>query len=719
MGSIKARTRLPNEEAQRLFERVAEEILHEDRALFDSLNKHERDLVVRALADAIVDPAGHSALHDVLWEVDYHSKPVPIETFIHDPYYLGKVASELHPKWKEDLFAIFSPGSPIFEWVLTGAIGIGKTTLAAIGMCRKLYEMSCLRDPPSYYGLLPESMIVFGIYSITKHQVADTGYSKVKGMLDTSPYFRLDFARNLKIDSVIDFGPTTGKKLKVIPGSQELHALGLDMFSFLMDEVNFMRVKDDKEAGIQRGQAYSIYNATYTRLQSRFIRPGGTLPGLMFLLSSRNAETSFLEEHMAEVRREGHAHRTHFSDYCLWEVKPAHKFTLPRFKVEVGDRMARSRILTKATLIDGPAGRNRLEIESEAKAREGARVVEVPGEFWVPFTKDIDQALRDIAGVATFGLSPLIHDRQSIYDAQHPDMEHPFGHESLTISMDDDVQISDLLDVEKIARIVRSRWVPLLNPTHPRFIHVDIGLTNDAYGFAMGHVAGKKRVQHIDLETGLESVEEAPVIVIDLMFRATAPPGSEVELLKGVTFIRFLGQIFQIAKVTYDGFQSASAVQMLNRGSRRAVVKPGAPPLKDRRGVEAGILSVDRDEEAYLMLRAAHFERRMFMYNYQPYVDEVLDLQRDMKERKVDHPMKSSKGGRGSKDVTDAVAGVVWHCLNDPRALQVTTLPEYEAAAAGAAPAELHIAPAHGRPGAGRRVGADGPSWEDLRKNLK
>ena len=381
--------------------------------------------------------------------------------------------------------------------------------------------------------------------------------------------------------------------------------------------------------------------------------------------------------------------------------------------------MARSRILTRAQLIDGPAGQNKLEISGEATARANARVVEVPGEFWVPFTKDVDQALRDIAGVATFGLSPLIHDRQSVYDAQHPDMEHPFGFETLSVSMEDDVQISDMFDVRKVARIKNSRWVPLLNPTHPRFIHVDIGLTNDAYGFAMGHVAGRKKVKHLDLETGLETIEEAPVIVIDLMFRATAPPGSEVELVKGVTFIRFLGQIYQIAKVSYDGFQSASAIQMLNRGTRRASTTPGAAPIKNRPGVEAGTLSVDRDDEAYLMLRAALFERRMFMYHYQPYEDEVLDLQRDLKTRKVDHPMKSSKGGKGSKDVTDAVAGVVWHCLNDPRALQVTTLPDYEAAAAGAPPTELQITPAQGRPGEQRRVGAGGPMWEELRKNVR
>lgn len=1009
----------PDENSQVLFDRIAEEVLHADRAMFDALSPHERNLVVRWLSDAIIEGGEHNEIHDVLWELDYHTKPVGIEQFIHDDYYLGRVAADLHPKWKEDLSVVFAPGSPIFEWVMTGAIGIGKalavdtrvltptgwvradavkvgdllvgrdgmstrvsgvfpqgqrslcrvtfndgatslvdedhlwavqtpsglhrqqpwqvcatrdllvdhhiradalkwhipvvdpvefdpvdlplpayavgaligdgclvaggirfssvdpeivervaceldveakhtgygcdyrlartrgdrvghplsklramglcvrscekrvppaylfgsvqdrkrmlaglldtdgwvqnggsttafstsspglaedvmhlvrslggvarrthkktpgldahiltirlsfcpfelsrkreawnpsegygsprrmissiepaetgaavcfkveapdglfvidgfvvthnTTLADIGIAYKLYVLSCLRNASAYYGLLTDSLIVFGVYSITKRQVADAGYFKLRGFIDSSPYFRNEFPRSTKIDSKIDFQRTTGRPVQVIPGSQELHALGLDLFSFLMDEVNFMRVKDTKEAGIQTGQAYDLYNATYTRLQSRFIRPGGTLPGMMFLLSSRNAQTSFLEEHLKKVR---HLESTYISDYPLWEVKPAHRFTKKWFRVEVGDRVSASRLL-----------------KEDEEPRKGAKVVSVPGEFHKPFTEDVDQALRDIAGIATFNLSPLIRDRQSVFDAVHPDMKHPFTRQIVTVSMDDDVRIDEYLKLRDLCRPVQSVWQPVLNPRLPRFMHIDIGLSGDALGLAMGHVAGIVRDKRT-LVDGTESIVSNPFAVIDLMLRVTAPPGGEVELAKVRGFVTYLSRLYPLTRVTFDGFQSADSIQILTG-----------------QGIESGLLSVDRTDEAYLSLRSALFDRRIAYYQYDPFEYEVLDLERDIQKRKVDHPLRATRGGKGSKDVSDAVAGVIWQLVNDPRARSVASLLELdpigERSGKSAATQVVHVAPSEVMASEERRVGAMGVLWDDLRKNLK
>ncbi len=43
----------------------------------------------------------------------------------------------------------------------------------------------------------------------------------------------------------------------------------------------------------------------------------------------------------------------------------------------------------------------------------------------------------------------------------------------------------------------------------------------------------------------------------------------------------------------------------------------------------------------------------------------MLDLQRDMKAKKVDHPVKSTKGGPGRKDVSDGLAGAFYDCIED------------------------------------------------------
>lgn len=1018
-GSITAQERM-QEDAELLFRGIANEVLHADRSMFDSLTAHERKLVVDWLSTAIVDGEAENAIHDVLWEMDYVRKPVDIDTFIHDDFYFGQIAGNLHPKWKEDLFEVFDPNSGIFEWVMTGAIGIGKglatsdvvltpdgwkkvgdvrvgdqlvgkdgrptrvegvfprgrlplyrvefddgnyvqvdgdhlwdvqtpsqryrgqgyqtiatrdlmsdlnignrvaskkwhiplaepvrfgagpnlpippyalgaligdgglahgsirlssmdlelvervaselgvtpkhvgfgcdyrlvrergdrddhplrvlrdlglcvrseqkriprdylfasiedrwellrglmdtdgwvqnrgksslfssassalagdvqhlveslggvasrhvkktthldahildirlshnpfwlprkagewrpaskyrprrmiasitpdreddvvcfkvaapdglflarhfivthnTTLAGVGLAYKLYCMSCLRDPALYYGLLPGSQIIFGVYSITKRQVADTGYHNIRGYIDACPYFRQQFPRSTKIDSLIDFEPRTRKKLKVIPGSTELHALGLNLFAFLMDEVNFMRVKDNKEAGVFTGQAYDLYNATYTRLLSRFTRPGGTLPGMMFLLSSRNAQTSFLEEHLRAVRSGEHSKRTHISDYALWEVKNK-RFTWPGFKVEVGDRLSKSRLLRKG---DTP--------------RQNARVVEVPWEYHKPFTEDIDQALRDIAGVATFNLSPLISDRRSVFDAVRETMVHPFTRPEVVLDISDDVRIEDHFMKRTVARVKASRWVPKLNPNCPRFIHVDIGLTGDALGFAMGHVAGMVKHERTD-EEGILSTVVNPFIIIDLMLRVTCSPGGEVDLAKVRGFIQFLKRIYPIQRVTFDRFQSDDSIQILKKV-----------------GIESGHQSMDKTDEAYLTLRSALFDRRIAMYAYEKFQDELLDLERDVKLRRVgragrvDHPTRSSKGGKGSKDVSDAVAGVVWLCMHDERARQSVVEIEPASAAVASKRSASDTTPPKPSP----RVGVARTPWDDLRANV-
>lgn len=677
LGSIDLPSTPLTQAGERMFVKIAEEVMHGHRALFDTLTPHEKKLVLEWLADAIAEGKAETAVHDVLWEVDYHRKPPTIEEFVHSDEYMGRVASELHPQWKSDLFQIFAPGSQIFEWVLTGAIGIGKTTLACVAQAYKLCLLSCLRDPARYYGLLTDSLIVFGIYSITKRQVSDAGYFKLRGFLDSSPYFLDKYPRNRKIDSKVQF---LRQKVQIVPGSQEMHALGLDLFAFMMDEVNFMRTKESKEGGKMVGQAYDLYNATHTRMMSRFMRPGGTVPGMMILMSSRNSQTSFLEEHLKKVDPK----RTFVSDYPLWAVKSKHLYTQPRFNVEVGDRTSRSRVLKAAET-----------------PRKGAKIIQIPGEFRRRFDEDVDQALRDLAGVATFNLSPLIRDRQSVFDAVHPDLKHPFTRDVVSVDFQDEDRIDSFFDLETVCRLDASVWKPKLNQGSPRFLHIDIGLTEDGLGLAMGHPAGTVRNERVN-EDGTVSEIPNPVVIIDLMLRVVAPPGSEIDLGKVRSFIVYLSKLFNIVKVTFDRFQSADSIQILRK-----------------LGFEAGHLSVDRDDEAYVTLRSALFDRRVLYYEYGPFIDEVLDLERDAKERKVDHPVRSSKGGRGSKDVSDAVAGVVWHCTNDPLAKEAAAVIEIEAsrvkinnrkqilAAAKAAVAEKQAS----LPGVA--------AWGDLQRNMQ
>lgn len=666
--TIKPLARL-NKDESALFDKVALEALDEGkRRIFDALTPHEQRTVLSWLSTAIIDGNPNNSIYDILWETDFVRKPVDVEKFLTDEYYFGRSCKDLHPRWMDDLKKVLAINSPYMEWLMTGSIGTGKTTVACAAMGYKQYLMSCMRNPASYYGLLPDSMLVFGIYSITKRQVNDSGYFKLRSYIDSSAYFRNEYPRLLKIDSKIVY---TRNNVQVVTGSSNLHAIGLDLFSFLMDEVNFMKAKNDPETAKLTGQAYDLYNATYTRLLSRFMRPGGTVPGIMLLLSSRNAQTSFLEERIKTARSNKH---TFISDYRLWEVKPAHRFVFPQFKVEIGDRIAKSHVLRSPVVsiiqraadktINAETARKEAALvkpEQEEKPRRHAQVISVPGEFLGRFQEDTDQALRDIAGVATFNLSPLIRDRQSIYDAFKPNLKHPFTRESIVLDIADPATIDQFFKLRELCRIENSKWVPKYNPNAPRFIHIDLSINGDCAGLAMSHLAGMKRVKRDNPMDGITTIIESPYAMVDLMLQIRPPPGSEIDLEKIRSFVGYLAKIFPVMGVTYDGFQSVDSVQMLKKA-----------------GFDAAVQSVDVREDPYLALRSAHFERRLAMYHYQPYEDEVLDLQRDATTRKVDHPTRSSKGGKGAKDVSDAVCGSVYGALNHKASVVIARQVEIE-----------------------------------------
>lgn len=687
VGSIEIAQEL-HSDGERLFLKAAEQALRGHRELVDGLTPHEKQLVLQWLATAICDGNAENQMHDVLWEIDFKEKPPSIETFLNDDEYLGRTAAELEDKWKQDLANVFRPKSLIFEWVMTGGIGIGKTTIAMVALAFKLAWVLCLRDHARYYGLLANSMMIFGIYSITKAQVGEAGFYKLRDAVDSSPWFRSHHPRDRTIDSMLRYGRSrrskanqrdnafaTGK-IQVIPGSQDYHALGLDLFAFAMDEVNFMRAKENKAVGQMQGQAYDLYNATHKRHTSRYMRPGGSVPGLMMLMSSRKAQTDFLEDHLKTVRDRP---STYISDYALWEVKPKSLFTLPKIRVEVGDRIASSRVLQ-----DGQ------------EAREGSRVIEFPGEYRDPIMEDVDGALRDIAGVATFGVTPLIRDRKSVYDAIHEKQSHPFSKDQIVLDVVDDVRIDEFFDLKAVCFTRDSRWVPRVNPGHPRFLHGDLSLTQDCLGLAMGHVAGTVRNARTNVDGTISEVVN-PFIIFDFMLRIVPPINSEIDLGKVRGFILYLARLFSVARVTFDKFQSAEMIQLLGK-------------MK----IESGHQSVDKTDEAYKMLRSALFDRRVLTYEYEPFIDEMLDLEHDPKRRKVDHPIKNTRGGKGSKDVSDAAAGVVWLCTTDERARDAVELPEFEVKRKPLAVEDVH-ASAVGK--AGTLAGIS-TSWDELRANV-
>lgn len=548
---------------------------------------------------------GYSPTVEDLWKIDYDQQPVPIREFIESDEYLGNVTRDLQESWKADLESIFSPESRVVTLILTGAIGTGKTTVAYISALYKLYCLSCLKDPAAFYGLLPGSRIVFGTFNITLHRT-DTGYEMVKYWSDQSPYFQKHCPRTKRPDSPILF---ESKNILWDVGSLDTHALGENMFTFIMDEANFFKRSADPN---EKTRAHKLYRQAGMRLVSRFQRYG-QIPGLRIVISSKKLQDSFLEEQIALTTKDiDIARTTKVISKPLWEAKDPKIYSGQKFRVAVGDASISSRIL------------------EDDELAPGFKVIDVPIELKSHFVADIELALMDLAGESIVGSHSFFTNRESIAAMFRPSRKHPF----------DTVEISDCgIDIkggnaqgaelkhhfltDLMFKTFRSRLVPRLDPNAKRFCHIDIGLTNDALGMSIAHVQ--------------KSANDYK-IVIDIVLRIVAPPKQEIDLEQIVKFLKYLRECgMSIACVSFDRYESRFIIQQLTKA-----------------GFKAGQLSIV--EEHYKMYRTLLFERKIDCYDYFPLQREMLELRKGEDGRRPEHPPD------GHDDVCDSVCGAIAHC---------------------------------------------------------
>jgi len=96
---------------------------------------------------------------------------------------------------------------------------------------------------------------------------------------------------------------------------------------------------------------------------------------------------------------------------------------------------------------------------------------------------------------------------------------------------------------------------------------------------------------------------------------------------------------FRIGMITLDSYQSKDTLQIL-----------------ENKGYRVDELSVNTKIEPYNRLKMALYESRVIGYEHDTLIKELKGLEKNKKKGKVDHRKK------GSKDVSDALAGVIYSC---------------------------------------------------------
>lgn len=177
-------------------------------------------------------------------------------------------------------------------------------------------------------------------------------------------------------------------------------------------------------------------------------------------------------------------------------------------------------------------------------------------------------------------------------------------------------------------------------------VHVDLSIKEDRAGIAMAHVVKQEEFETLTVdEEGNQDVvvrEFRPLIKLDFAagYQAdkTVEPAREIQIRWARQFVMdLISKGFRIRYLTYDSFQSADSMQIMEK----------------QRGVEVDKVSTDRSAEPWRNLRDVFNDGRLIAAYDQLLIDEIFGLTLNMDNGKVDH------SPYGSKDIADAVACAV------------------------------------------------------------
>ena len=121
----------------------------------------------------------------------------------------------------------------VHNCAFSGAIGLGKSTIACAGMAYILHKLLCLKNPAKYYKLTKGSRIGIALFNISLSASYGVGYAKLQAMLQNSPWF---LARG-ELRGLKDKTYYPGKDIDIVVGSKMEHFIGRDIFCMTGDTV--------------------------------------------------------------------------------------------------------------------------------------------------------------------------------------------------------------------------------------------------------------------------------------------------------------------------------------------------------------------------------------------------------------------------------------------------------------------------------------------------
>lgn len=608
---------------------------------WDSFTPVERSLLLHFLLESRLSDPGASAAIAALRKEDFVRIPPSPEEFLNTPTYLGPIYKKIYKPWREDLLYILDPKNGIHEAIFPGAIRTGKTFASILAQMYKLVILSCLRNPPTYFGLAENTSLYFGLFTLSLEKAEGALADTFRRMMSESPYFRNVSPLRKKIglrrvlntvgDKTEQYEVLLPQNIKLVLGSKLAHALSIAVISAIFDEVSFRTRKTVKEEE-DENSAENVYKQLRARIEGQFNRLGQA-PGVLCVISSKKSTTDFLEAHIEAVKNDPHTFICGGKNgYSQWQIRPD-DFSKERFYVFVGTSKASSRIITEA--------------EKELYPTDSPSVIDVPMNLKRDFEYDINSALREHAGIATAGTQLLFEDPLIVTQTWDKDRK-PVFQDEIELGLKSNKKIQDFMDFKELIRDAGFASVPRHHPDMLRVMHIDLSKSGDATGICMAGVS--ELIEYVGQNQFGQSVSRSlvPRFWVDFCFGIKAPQGDQVDYTKIQHFINWLrSNKFRIHLISFDQYQSVGPMQML---------------IKD--GYNVTNQSVDTIDLPYILLRDSMNARNVSMYKNRILEKELMNLIHEVHglRMKVDHPKMFMDGHEGSKDQADALAGCVGNC---------------------------------------------------------
>ena len=545
--------------------------------------------------------------------------PVTIEEFIDSPEFLGHQV-ECWPTLRSDLIEtnpdILAGHQRVNECLDGGGTGTGKSFKATVTQAYQLYWLTCVDQPQTLFKLTTATPLVFMFQSVSEAVTRRVLYEPFRAMFTAMPYT----SKWVQYDRYKEQELILRDNLRVIPALALVQAMvGQAIISGILDEVNFMNVVEHSQVvaggrglGGRFDQAEIAHKTISRRRKSRFTSTG-PVPGCISVSSSIRYKGDFLDRRMQQAEENGEVgNGVKVYRRKQYEVQPPDRYSGERFSVLVGTDHWPTRILE-----DGAQ-------EGEDYPR-GAQVERVPVEYFYEFKNDPEGALRDVIGVSTDVIAPFITQRHKIVDA-------------ITRGRDD-YELKPWVNhqVIELAEHGMPQFIEENLPqdrSEPRFIHVDLSVSNDRCGIAVVRLDGFK-----ETETSSGIVEKLPKIVVEMAVGLTPSKQEHVDIAGVRTWLSqlvgFYG--FNVYMVTYDGFQSTESMQMWRK-----------------QGVRSERVSTETTLEPYRHLRDCLYQDRIAFVDNEVLRLELVNLEYDERKKKVDH------APRFTNDIADAVCGAAY-----------------------------------------------------------